>query len=479
MGPVAAASQVNGSAHTPKPSIRTRRCSLKSALKVVAAGLAVSLLSPTASATIGYFAIGYGVRSLGMAGAGVAYPQDALAAATNPAGMGLVGERIDGGLRFFSPTREAELDCTGIGGCRQSVGKGSSRELFLIPNAGFTKRLSENWHAGLSFYGNGGLNTHYRRNIFDETFARITAGGPPGRSNPLGLPAGATTTGLPNTGTLGVDLSQAILAPTVTYRFNEQHTIGVSAQLAAQRFSARGLGLFSAFGLSSDPGSLTNRQSDVGYGAGVRVGWIGNVHPMVSVGATYASKIYMTKFEKYDGLFADGGSFDIPSNFALGVAVHPIPDATVAVDVQRIMYGDVDSIANPGPTAAEFGGVITPDRQLGASNGIGFGWNDIWVVKVGAQYKFDDKWTFRMGYGHSESPIPDDEILINILAPGIVQDHVTAGVSYAPSKNTEVSFGYMHAFNNKQSTPTTAFLGAPASIEMHQNSFEFGFSWKF
>ena len=56
--------------------------------------------SPLAFATNGYFAHGYGVKSLGMAGVGYALPQDGLAAATNPAGTALVGDRLDLGVTY-------------------------------------------------------------------------------------------------------------------------------------------------------------------------------------------------------------------------------------------------------------------------------------------------------------------------------------------------------------------------------------------
>ena len=67
-----------------------------------------------AIATTGYFALGYGARSMGMAGAVVSNPQDSIASASNPAGMALVGERVDVGIRFFNPVREAtryDIDC--------------------------------------------------------------------------------------------------------------------------------------------------------------------------------------------------------------------------------------------------------------------------------------------------------------------------------------------------------------------------------
>lgn len=58
----------------------------------------LSIMAGHVYATDGYFAHGYGVKGLGLGGVGIALPQDALAAATNPAGLGIVGDRIDFGL---------------------------------------------------------------------------------------------------------------------------------------------------------------------------------------------------------------------------------------------------------------------------------------------------------------------------------------------------------------------------------------------
>jgi hypothetical protein len=58
-----------------------------------------------AFATNGYFSHGFGTKSKGLAGAAVALPQDAMVAATNPAGMVHVGSRWDVGLAAFNPNR--------------------------------------------------------------------------------------------------------------------------------------------------------------------------------------------------------------------------------------------------------------------------------------------------------------------------------------------------------------------------------------
>lgn len=67
--------------------------------------LLILILAAPAFATDGYFSTGYGIKQLGQGGAGVAFPQDSLAAATNPAGMVFVGDRFDLGMTFFRPIR--------------------------------------------------------------------------------------------------------------------------------------------------------------------------------------------------------------------------------------------------------------------------------------------------------------------------------------------------------------------------------------
>ncbi len=427
--------------------------------------LAFALCVPAiAHATNGYFQIGYGGKTVAMGGAGVANPQDTMAPAANPAGLSFIEPGWDFGIRGFNPIRDAAITCRGA--CTRSVSDGSEREFFAIPSFGYMRRLDETMSVGLTLFGNGGINTSYHRNIYDEAFAAI-GGAPPGFG-----------TGFPNTSTLGVNLEQLLIAPTVSYRLNKDHAIGISPIFGFQRFAARGLGDFAA--LTSDLGSLSNRQTDVSVGGGVRVGWTGQVHPMVRLGVNYASKVYMTKFTRYSGLFANEGEFDIPSHVGLGIALTPVDNLTLAFDAQRIFYSDVESINNPGPTLAEFvsPGTMAASRRLGASNGIGFGWESIWAFKLGARYDYR-KWTFRAGYNHADSPIPDDEVLINLIAPGTVEDHVTLGVSYRLSKHSEITVAGMHAFHNQQANASTAFLGSAAKFGMHENAIDIGYSHRF
>ena len=55
------------------------------------------------------------------------------------------------------------------------------------------------------------------------------------------------------------------------------------------------------------------------------------------------------------------------------------------LDYKRIFYSDVASVGDPS----------TNNAQFGASNGPGFGWRDINVYKIGAEWRYDPRWTLR------------------------------------------------------------------------------------
>ena len=74
---------------------------------------------------------------------------------------------------------------------------------------------------------------------------------------------------------------------------------------------------------------MTNNGYDSSVGWGVRLGYTGQDHPDCTLGATWASKTYMGEFDKYRGLFAEQGDFDIPSNFGVGLAWQATPGLTL------------------------------------------------------------------------------------------------------------------------------------------------------
>jgi len=214
----------------------------------------------------------------------------------------------------------------------------------------------------------------------------------------------------------------------------------------------------------------------------LRVGWQGKLSDNVSVGAAYSTKIYMQEFDKYDQLFAEDGDFDIPANWSIGIAAKVSPKLTVSADIQQILYGDVKSIANTGPSTVSANPFNEGQGVLGADNGLGFGWDDVTVFKIGATYEHNANFTYRFGYSHNSAAFDDDQSAFNVLAPATIRDHVTAGFTYRPNgkDNQQVTFTFMHALENSQSGPfPPAFGGGQTRVEMYQNAFDFQYSWTY
>lgn len=423
----------------------------------------------TAEATNGFFSHGYGMKAKGMAGAATATADDAMGGAVNPAKMVWVGNRIDLGADLFSPRRHSErMGSTGSGSGMDGAAESDSN-IFLIPEFGYNKMINPRLSLGVTVYGNGGMNTNYPG-------GQITGGTACDNFNASGA-AGAPFNLLCGSGKLGVDMMQLVIAPTAAYKVSEKQSFGISPLFAYQRFKADGLQGFVGYTTSGTINNLTNQGYDTSTGFGVRLGWMGKLSDNVSVGAAYSTKINMSNFDKYRELFADQGMFDIPENYNLGIALKANPKTTVAVDYQRINYGGVSSVANP---STNFGSTTT--GSLGVAGGRGFGWGNIDVIKLGVSYQYSQTLTLRAGLNHGGNPIQARDVTFNIIAPGVVQDHLTLGFTQKTQSGGELTMAYMHAFS-KSVTGSSLFNTwvsgtGNETIKMHQDSIGISYGWK-
>ena len=428
---------------------------LRTPLKTIA--LAAALVAGPAFATNGYFPHGYGIRAKGMGGASVAMTEDSMGGANNPATMVWVGSRLDAGLELFSPRRDAERSGAGFATLNGSVDSDSN--YFFVPELGYNRMLGSDLSVGVTVYGNGGMNTDY----------------PQGDFNCGGGPANM----LCGSGNLGVDLMQLIVAPTVSYKINERHSVGASLLLGYQQFEANGLQAFdNAPGFppfTGAPGSVTNNGYSRSHGFGIRLGYLGRLTDNLSIGAAYAPKMNMSRFKEYAGLFADNGDFDIPAHYAIGLAFKPTPEVTVALDYQRIKYSGVGSVGNPSSVPL----------PLGSAGGPGFGWRDIDVLKLGVQWRVNSAWTVRAGVNRGENPVRSEDVTFNILAPGVMKEHYTGGFTWAMSASDELSGFFMFAPRQSVSGASlfNAVLGPGAggneTVRMRQTSIGLAWTRKF
>jgi long-chain fatty acid transport protein len=414
--------------------------------KTVIVTMLVIGLTVALSATNGYFSHGYGAKSKSMAGAGTAMVLSTLDSVSNPAAMVFLGKRIDIGAALFNPNREYTVSGNpsmypGTFPLNPGTFK-SDTKAFIMPHMGGNFMLNPETSFGITVYGNGGMNTDYNTATFHGT---------------------APT---------GVNLAQLFVDLTVSRKLSPTQSIGITGIVAYQYFKASGLEAFSMF--SSDPANMTNNGNDSGFGFGVRVGYLGRFSRFLSLGASYQTKVKMQSFDKYAGLFAEQGGFDIPASYNLGLALHASPTLTLAIDVQKVMYSKVKAIANPMNPMDFATGVL-----LGDENGAGFGWKDMTIVKGGIQWKANRFFTLRAGYSSGEQPIPESEVMFNILAPGVIEQHLTLGGTIKLRKKAEFSFYLMHAFSNSVSGRNPMEFPGQQIIELKMNQWEVGIEFSF
>ena len=160
-------------------------------------------------------------------------------------------------------------------------------------------------------------------------------------------------------------------------------------------------------------------------------------------------------------------------------------------DVEQVAYTDIDSVSNP--LANLFSGCFTANPQvapatsgcLGGPNGGGFGWDDMTAYKIGFEWQANDNDTWRFGFSTGDQPIQPADAVFNILAPGVMEEHITFGWTRELSGGSALSLSFMYApevkvtgpnvFDFTPLNPTTP----PQSIELKMEQLEFEVAYRF
>jgi long-chain fatty acid transport protein len=136
---------------------------------------------------------------------------------------------------------------------------------------------------------------------------------------------------------------------------------------------------------------------------------------------------------------------------------------------------------------------------LGGANGAGFGWDDMDIIKFGVAWEQSPGTVYRIGWNHGDSPIEAEDAVINILAPAVVEDSLTLGMTKSLTSDSEISVVFIHTFANDVTGDVPAAFstqnafnlsgglapnnpaGVPgtATIEMEQNFLEVQYGKRF
>jgi len=450
--------------------------------------LGLFALSGAAMATNGYFTHGVGTESKGMAGTGIGSNgvSGPIMGASNPALAVFANDSWEAGMSLFSPMRSFEAGpslAQGQGGAF-TIGEGSydsSSEWFPIPHVAKNFRLSGGNVINVAFYGRGGMNTDWDDSNISATSLAC---------DPLGATV-VTGPGPYCAGPAGVDLMQAFLAVNFAGG-NEKFSWGIGPVFAAQVFEATGVASFTPFtktfaesfittGVPAPATNLSDNGHDTSTGWGFAGGIWWAMGDSFSAGLAYQSKMSMSEFKDYSDLFAESGGFDIPASTKLGLSFEGTNNVRLNFDIEHIEYGDIGSVGNPMANLADcptagLGGMDL-ESCLGGKNGGGFGWEDMTIFKLGLEWYPNGATTYRFGYSYGEQPIQEADVMFNILAPGVMEQHFTFGMTKSRSNGGAWNLSLMYAPSNSVKAVSMFDPTQELEIEMSQFEIEFSYLW--
>ncbi|MGA0612822.1 OmpP1/FadL family transporter [Caldimonas sp. KR1-144] len=364
---------------------------------LLAVAAAAAALHADAWAVNGAQPGGIGIKNASMGGASIALPLDATAAANNPAGLAFVPSSATFGLQLFRGHSSAEYVLPG--------NNLDNRQTQPVPEGGINRQLDGGIAVGLSVSG-AGAGSDY--------------------GQPALPVAGA--------GEAKTSLRVAEFVPALAYAPRPDLAVGLGLTLAWQQFEADGVIVPAPVpgGLMPLPGH--GRQSATGIG--VRAGLLWKPAENWTLGATARSRVRMSSLDGYerDLLAYSDGHLDVPAQYGVGVAWQATPRLTLAADWLRILWGEIEAMRDPN----------------------GFAWRNQPVLRLGAAWSLDDRWTLRAGISRNDRQIDSSRAVQNLLVPSIHDRAYSVGLSWRSGERSEINLGY-------ELNPRTTLEGTGAS----------------
>jgi len=260
--------------------------------------------------------------------------------------------------------------------------------------------------------------------------------------------------------------------PTIVYQVLPSLSIGLGLDYMLSKTQAKRMVNQSSLGAGD--GELILK--GLGGGWGYNLGILFTPDKRLSIGFAYRSRIKV--IHKGDIQFKDiaaalqplfGGSefktdmhtsSTFPDIVSFGIAYRPTERLTFGFDLECVRWSsfkrsDLD-LENEVPKAG-FTDSSTP-----------LDWKDAWSIKVGAEYKVNERLSLRGGYAYVETPVPDHTL--NAGNPDSNQHNISAGFGYR-IKEIVIDFFYMAGFYENRTVENAILSGK------YENFFQyFGFS---
>lgn len=403
----------------------------------LAAALLFAVAGP-AAAQNGHMRQGVGAVNSSMGGAGVATTQSLLGTLyLNPAALvGYDGTRAEFSLDFLNPNTELSVGSSSLQ---------SSHDHYFLPSAGVAGQVGDRVVLGLGALSAGGIRTRWSGVVEGE---------------PLAAEA---------------EYGVVRFTPAVGFAASDAIWLGASLMLDWTSFRQDPL----LVGAPTDLAYPNAVGGDHSIGVGFQAGLLWNVNDFIAIGASYASKTAVGEYvlpgtvaapasPSFGNLQPVAFTLETPAMLVGGLAMTPLPSLLLAADVRYLFYEDATGFALEG------------DAPFGADGALsGFGWQNVVVFNIGAEYAVSDRFALRAGYNHGDAAVTDDLVSVNLTTPGIVKDHVSFGFAWQPTRRFRIDAGYIIAFENSATGPILTPGGATGesvTLESRGHGLELAFS---
>lgn len=407
-------------------------------------------ISSSASLASGFALIEQSASQMGNAFAGgAAFANDASTIYFNPAGMTRLPAQLVGGIHYVLTSAKFDGNATDVFGNPVSGGNGGDAGgPGVVPNFYIMAPLGDGLFMGLGINAPFGLSTKYD----DNWKGRYQA--------------------------VESELTTVNFNPSIAYRVNKQLSFGaginlqyISAKLTQAvdqgSLCAPTQAQLQALGVPGANPALCAGQVPQGSDAFAKLdadNWAGGYNfgvlyepsDSTRVGLSYRSKIQqqLTGNARFNGTISQFSDFGIFVNTDLRADVN-LPQ-TASLSLWHDFSDKWSAMADATWTGWDnFDELRIQYDSFQPDTVVDESWNNTWRFALGADYRYNSRWTFRAGTAYDQTPIPDAEHRTARI-PGEDRTWLSLGVGYQFSPVLGVDVGYSHLFLDDPKINSTA-----------------------
>jgi long-chain fatty acid transport protein len=255
-----------------------------------------------------------------------------------------------------------------------------------------------------------------------------------------------------------ISLQTIFVQPTLSYRVSEKLGIGAGFVLARGEFGLkRALPLQDAAGAY---GSAQLRGSGRGYGYNLGIYY--SMNDRWQIGLNYRSSVMLsleegtaeftvpTTLQEHFPSGAMTGALNLPGTFSAGIAYKASEKLLLALDLNWIGWSVYDTLRIDLEKNTERLQDIQSPKLYANS----------YIIRLGAQYQFSERYAVRLGGYFDKSPVPD--AFLGPETPDVDKIGMSSGASIVAAKNLniDISFLFIEGFRRTFENTDSGFSGS-------------------